>query len=154
MAHEEDFIQHLSKEIETQANAIMTFRTRIGFTVFIGPFVLLGSFMVGTKRVPHIEGLTPGTIAVLVVLGVCYLALGLVGGLIERGVWRQCNRWRALIATLVDRKDVDPNSDNVMFPPRPLLLTWIVAFALFFVSFLVLVFLISSVWISLETGLA
>lgn len=143
MAHEKDFIQHLSKEIETQTNAIMTFRTRIGFTVFIGPFVLLGSFMVGTNRVPHIERLTFGTIAVLVFLGFCYLALGLVGGLIERRVLLQCNHWRALIASLVDREDVVPNSDNVQFSQRLLLLTWIVAFLLFFVSFLVMVFLIT-----------
>lgn len=146
MAYEKDFIQHLSKEIETQTNAIMTFRTRIGFTVFLGPFVLLGSFMVGTKRVPHIEGLTFRTIAVLVFLGICYLALGLVGGLIEQWVWLQCNRWRALIASLVDREDVDPNSDDVQFSHQPLLLTWMVAFTLFFVSFLVMVFLISSLF--------
>lgn len=146
MAHEKDFIQHLSKEIETQTNAIMTFRTRIGFMVFLGPFVLLGSFMVGTNRVPHIEGLTFRTITVLVFLGICYLALGLVGGLIERWIWLQCNRWRALIASLVDREDVDPNSDAVQFSHRPLLLTWMVAFTLFFVSFLVMVFLISSLF--------
>jgi hypothetical protein len=38
-----DVIQHLSKEIETTTNSMMAFRTRIGFGLLVGPFLLLGS---------------------------------------------------------------------------------------------------------------
>jgi hypothetical protein len=49
MTHEDALIDHLSREIETHTKNMMTFRARINFAVFVGPFVLLGSIMVSAK---------------------------------------------------------------------------------------------------------
>jgi hypothetical protein len=146
MANDSEFIEHLSKEIETHTNAMMTFRTRIAFIVFLGPFVLLSSILVGTKRMPDIAKLTPWTFIAIGVLCTCYIVLGLVSGMIERGIWRQCNRWRAQIATLVARKDMNVTSESVQFSDRHLLLAYVIAFILFFLSFIAMIFLISSLF--------
>ena len=143
MANDSEFIEHLSKEIETHTNAMMTFRTRIGFTVFLGPFVLLGAYMMGTQRVPVVHNLTRGTVGLIILLGICYVLLGLVGALIERGMLRQCNRWRNVIVALVDREDVDARIADIQYSHLPLILGWILAFSLFFMSFVVMVFVIS-----------
>lgn len=105
MAHEDKLIEYLSKEIETQSNNLMTFRERINFAVFIGPFVLLGATLYG-KGLPHVnwQGIPRGNWIVIVVssLGVIlsYLTLGSVCCLIEIHIWNQCNRWRERIAEI------------------------------------------------------
>jgi hypothetical protein len=105
MAHEKKVIEYLSKEIETQTNNLMTFRERINFAVFIGPFVLLGATLYG-KGIPriHFGDLSPtaGVGLVLSFIGVIlsYLTMGIACSLIERHIWEQCNRWRALIAEI------------------------------------------------------
>jgi hypothetical protein len=143
MANDSEFIEHLSKEIETHTNAMMTFRTRIGFTVFLGPFVLLGTYMLGTQRAPFVDNLTGGTIGLIILLGICYVLLGLVGAMIELVIWRQCNRWRTAIVALVDREDVDAKIADIQFSQRPLIPGWILAYSLFFASFVVMVLVIS-----------
>lgn len=147
MSYEQEFINHLSKEIETHTNAMMTYRTRIAFIVFLGPFILLGSVVVGSQRAPYIAGFSSCTIiAAAVFLFFCYIVLGLVSGMIERGMWRQCNRWRAQIAALVARGDVDARGESVQFSYKRLLLTYGIAFGLFFLSFIVMIFLISTLF--------
>jgi hypothetical protein len=42
-------ITHLSKEIETTSGYIATLRSRMAFTVMIGPFVVLGSLAYSSK---------------------------------------------------------------------------------------------------------
>lgn len=54
MSLEEKMVDYLSKEIETQTNNLMSFRERINFAVFIGPFVLLGATLYG-NGIPHIR---------------------------------------------------------------------------------------------------
>lgn len=105
MAYEKKLIDYLSKEIETQTNNLMTFRERINFAVFIGPFVLLGATLYG-KGIPSIKWgeLTPTAEIVLVLsfVGIIlsYLTMGISCSLIEAHIWRQCNLWRGLIAEI------------------------------------------------------
>lgn len=146
MAFEEQFIQHLSKEIETHTNAMMTYRTRIAFIVFVGPFVLLSSVLVVAKRMPNIAKLTHWTFIAGGILCAVYIVLGLVSAMIEGAIWSQCNRWRAQIAGLVAREDVDATGENVQFGHRRLVLTYVIAWILFFCSFIIMVFLISSLF--------
>jgi hypothetical protein len=40
MAFEEKVIEHLTKEIEVTGNSMAAFRTRVNFTLIIGPFLL------------------------------------------------------------------------------------------------------------------
>jgi len=146
MPYEKEFINHLSKEIETHTNAMMTYRTRIAFIVFVGPFVLLSSVLVGAKRMPNIAKLTHWTFIAGGVLCAVYIVLGLVSAMIEGAMWSQCNRWRAQIASLVAREDVDATGENVQFGHGRLLRTYVIAFILFFLSFVAMIVLISSLF--------
>ena len=110
MAHEEKLIDYLSKEIETQTNNLMTFRERINFAVFIGPFVLLGATLYG-KGIPHINwgevGSKTWILLIVSFLGVIlsYLTMGIACSLIEVHIWQQCNKWRARIANISSGHD-------------------------------------------------
>src|SRR5690349_24087169 len=105
MAHEEKLIEYLSKEIETQTNNLMSFRERINFAVFIGPFVLLGATLYG-KGLSHVNWAGMSLVAWIVLaisfVGVIlsYLTMGVACSLIEVHIWQQCNKWRERIAEI------------------------------------------------------
>lgn len=105
MAHEEKVIEYLTREIETQTANLMTFRQRINFAVFIGPFVLLGATLYG-KGIPrvHLGAMNRLALALLVIsfVGIIlsYLTMGIACAYIERHMWNQCNKWRDRIAQI------------------------------------------------------
>jgi hypothetical protein len=123
MAHEEKLIEYLSKEIETQTNNLMTFRERINFAVFIGPFVLLGATLYG-KGIPHIHwgeltfkagiGLALSFVGVIL----SYLTMGVACSLIEVHIWKQCNVWRSLIAEISQGHTTGLTADQLKFEER------------------------------------
>jgi uncharacterized membrane protein len=79
-----DVVQHLSKEIETITNNMMAFRTRIGFGLLVGPFLLLGSLIVAAKGQPIATNLKwYGWPALLVVI-VCYLGIAYIASKLKR----------------------------------------------------------------------
>ena len=94
-------IQHLTKEIEVLSETVMTFRLRAAFTVWIGPYILLGSVIIATKGSFEINMDSP-----VLLLGVSFIAMGLYLGLgwaagrIEQQAWKQCNQWRDTISRL------------------------------------------------------
>ncbi len=95
-----DVVQHLSKEIEITTNNIMVFRTRIGFGLLVGPFLLLGSLIVGAKGQPVATHLRwYGWLALPIVI-FCYLVIAYIASEIEVQAWEQCDRWRRLIGEL------------------------------------------------------
>jgi hypothetical protein len=100
-----DVIQHLSKEIETTTNNMMAFRTRIGFGMFIGPFLLLSSFIVAVKGQHVSFTLSRWKVGVLVLAVVvdviCFVGIAYIASRIEAQSLKQCNRWRLLIAELL-----------------------------------------------------
>jgi hypothetical protein len=106
MTNEDKWIDYLSKEIEAQTKNLMSFRERINFAVFIGPFVLLGALLYGRGVVPRINwsSLTFSTwiaasLTFLVAI-LSYITMGIACALIERHMWAQCNIWRQLIAEI------------------------------------------------------
>jgi hypothetical protein len=104
----EKLIDHLTKEIEVQNNNMMTFRTRANLPVFLGPFILLGSIVIGQKQTP--QSLRLDGIGIIAVIGLAasYLAMGLAAARIEISMAKQCNTWRHLIAKIVtDDKTLD-----------------------------------------------
>ena len=139
MAHEAELIEYLSKEIETQTNNLMTFRARINFAVFIGPFVLLGSLLYSAK---HLQSIGNWWIFVtaFVFLVLSYLTMGWACASIEIHVWRQCNKWRTLIAEISGgRTEVTP--EQLEFQQKLRLGYWVVygAMTLAFISVLTLI---------------
>jgi len=100
-AEKEKLIDHLTKEIEVQNNNMMTFRTRANLPVFLGPFIVLGSVVIGQKQTPKGLSIDALTITAIVGLAASYLAMGLAAARIEVSMAKQCNRWRDLIAKIV-----------------------------------------------------
>ncbi len=102
-----DVVQHLSKEIETTTNGMMTFRTRIGFGLLVGPFLLLGSLIVGAKGQPvaiHLRWY--GWLALPIVV-LCYLGIAYIASEIEAQAWEQCDRWREMIGDLCKTPSIE-----------------------------------------------
>jgi hypothetical protein len=97
----EKLIDHLTKEIEVQNNNMMTFRTRANLPVFLGPFILLGSVVIGQKQTPQGLSIDALTIGAIIGLAASYLAMGVAAARIEISMAEQCNRWRDLIAKIV-----------------------------------------------------
>jgi hypothetical protein len=97
-----ELIVSLSKEIDTTMTSIMAFRTKIGFGMFVGPFVLLGSFIVAAKGQPVPFNLSQSGRIALVVDLACYLAIGFIAAKIEAQAYDQCNKWRNLIWRLLN----------------------------------------------------
>lgn len=95
-------IQHLSKEIETHTNGLTDFRAKTSFTLLVGPFILLGSFLVLAKtinvRLPVLGNWI--NIGLLVSLGLCFMAIGVACSRIEKHIFTQNNVWRGEIKRL------------------------------------------------------
>jgi len=123
MAYEDKLIDYLSKEIETQTNSLMTFRERINFAVFIGPFVLLGATLYG-KGIPriHLDALTQNAKIGLALsftgVVLSYLTMGIACSLIEVHIWKQCNKWRERIAEISAGDNKGFTLDQLEFKPR------------------------------------
>ena len=115
MAHEDKLIEHLSKEIETHTKNMMTFRARINFAVFVGPFVLLSSLMIGAKGVPR--GVTPDirTIVSAILLLMSYILMASTCAAIERQMWTKCNAWTRIIARIIRNEPVEITGNDLVF---------------------------------------
>lgn len=81
----------LSKEIETTSNNIMLFRTRIGFGLLVGPFLLLGSLIVGAKGQPVSFNLGKLGWTALGVDIICFVGIAYIASEIETQALEQCN---------------------------------------------------------------
>ena len=123
MAQEDKLIEYLSKEIETQTNNLMTFRERINFAVFIGPFVLLGATLYG-KGLPNVhwgEVTSKGWVGItlsFVGLILSYLTMGIACSLIEVHIWKQCNKWRERIAEISSGHNTGFTLEQLKFEHR------------------------------------
>jgi hypothetical protein len=113
-------IEQLSKEIQASADNVLSLRTRYGFTVWVGPYIVLGAIIVGTKGLFSFDwhqsrfwvGLTVG-------IG-CYLVLGYVAGRIERFALERSNQWRECIIEVANKGKIDPALyiDKEILPPH------------------------------------
>jgi hypothetical protein len=100
MAYEQETINYLSKEIETHSNNQMVFRSRVNLSVFLGPFIILGYLLIGTKGFSFAWKRDPLSIIAIALVCFCFLAMGYITGRIEDSILGQCNKWRELIAGL------------------------------------------------------
>lgn len=102
---QDSLIEHYSHEIQTLTSNIMTFRIRISFTVFIGPYFLLGSIIVGTKGNFTLDISSWWVLLAFAVASVMYIGLGFASGRIEKQAWIQCEEWTKLIIQLANRPE-------------------------------------------------
>ena len=111
-AEQEELIRYLSKEIETYSGHLMTFRSRIGFVVLVGPFVLMTSFLAtsGEFKTDVFDAFWPR--AVIVFVCVCYLGLGFLFYKVDIGIEAQCNKWRSLLRCLAKGEKVESEKEK------------------------------------------
>lgn len=109
---EEKLLEHLGNEITNHTAYLLMFRSRIAFTILIGPFLVMGSFLIATKGVIEVNELNRISIVVAGAIAcLCYLGLGWYGSLLDKHVTTKCNDWRRLIYKLqkgspIEEKDL------------------------------------------------
>ena len=145
-----EVVLYLSKEIETTSNNAMVFRSRIAFAVFFGPFLILGSFVVATKGLPLSLNLDRWAWLFLVIGCGCFVTLAYICSRVEKEAWRQCNKWRELIARLHDKPSPQINEEN-QWEERGLKLIYIAAYCLLLVTFICAIIIISRVRVVVST---
>jgi hypothetical protein len=151
-----ELILYLSKEIETTMTVMMAFRTRVGFGMFIGPFLLLGSFIVGAKGQPVSFNLTWSGGVALLVDAVCFLGIAYIAARIEAQALKQCNKWRELIWELRKDPSFQPKEKEWKLPVQARA-GYLAGYFLLFISVVAAVFIIKNAGTveapkSVETG--
>jgi hypothetical protein len=102
-----EMIEYLSKEIETLSTNTMNMRNRISFSLWIGPFLVLGSIVVVSQRNGFSLSMrTPGAWVAAVSAALGFWALGYMTGEVEAGAWKKCNEWRRCIIKLQSEEEV------------------------------------------------
>jgi hypothetical protein len=115
---EDKIIEHLSNEIQKVIETTMTFRTRIAFVAWIGPFVLFSSLVVATKGRFHFPtGDWKFFWIPLAVFCVCYVFLGWLGARIEKEAWKRCDYLRQRIIMYSKRESLTDISDTDLNHP-------------------------------------
>src|ERR1039457_3222648 len=101
-------IEQLSKEIQSSADSVTSLRTQYGFTVWVGPYIVLGAIIVATKGLFTVD-VHSFHFRVGLVVGIsCYLALGYVAGRIENFAHERANQWRRCIVEVATVGKIDP----------------------------------------------
>jgi hypothetical protein len=96
-----EMTEYLKKEIETLSTNTMTFRSRIAFSVFIGPFLLLGSIIVSaSKNGLNLTSYSWSAVIPMFIALVAFWLLGTLCGRVEQGHLNRCNKWRECIIRL------------------------------------------------------
>jgi drug/metabolite transporter (DMT)-like permease len=98
--HEHEALEHLSKEITTHTQQLMTFRTRVTYTIWVGPFILLGSYLIATKDKKVSMHWDCWGILLLFAATVLFCGLSYLLARIEEHTWDQCNKWRSSIVRI------------------------------------------------------
>ncbi len=133
---ENSLAEHLSAEITAYTEYLATFRSRIAFAVLIGPFALLGSYIVskGSGTV-NLSQLPISSVVFAILAVICYLGLGYYGAELDSHVTNQCNKWRRQIIKCSKGQPVDES--EVLFEHRSKA-SYLVGIVLFLGGFLFL----------------
>jgi hypothetical protein len=101
----EDIIKHISGEIIAEMAYLASIRTRVGFTVLTGPFIVVGSVLVAFKGpVDFKDWHNPILWWSLGGAFVSYMIASLYFAMIDHHTTRQCNQWRDTIVDLLQGK--------------------------------------------------
>lgn len=133
-----EIINHLSNEINNKYTNTIIFRTRIAFVVWVGPFIILSSFIVATKGSLSINLNDSLTRICLGIFLLCYIVLGFIGARIEKQAWSKCDTYRDIIFKIGKQNSLEGISeedyrDNVS---RYLVPVYIIACLLIAISFM------------------
>jgi hypothetical protein len=142
-----EVIEYLSKEIETTTTNMMVYRSKIAFAVFLGPFLLLLAIVANTKGLSISLNLGwLATFAISIVWCFCFLTLAFMNARIEQQAWRQCNRWRQLIAQIHNDPStkirIDDLCDDLYKKTRKTQFVYVAAYAVLLASFIMSIIII------------
>jgi hypothetical protein len=116
-----EMVEYLSKEIETLSTNTVNARNRISFSLWVGPFLVLGSIIVATQRTGFSPSMNSWKPWVAAALGsACFCALGYIAGQIEAGAWEKCNEWRQCIIKLQLEEEVLPQDLEKLILYKPI----------------------------------
>ena len=134
-----ELTEYLTKEIETLSTNTMTFRSRIAFSVFIGPFLILGSIIVSTSRSGLNLSLDSRSAWIAAVIaGLAFWTLGIISGRIEQGALEKCNQWRRCIIKLQSEEPLtNEELEELILDKPPVRVMWVYlgAFLLILITF-------------------
>jgi hypothetical protein len=139
-------IEQLSKEIQSSADSVTSLRTRYGFTVWGGPYIVLGAIIVATKGMFTVDVHSFHFRVGLVVSISCYLALGYVAGRIEKFAHERANQWRRCIVEVATVGKINPTLylDEKILPPR-VVPCYVMLFAVLLLCFFGVAILVSTI---------
>lgn len=113
MKFSEERIAHLTKEIELVTANQMTFRLRMGLTVMIGPFFVMGSVLFATEGKVVMPTWDAWFIGLLIVAVLSYFGLAWYGSRLDNHMTNKCNEWRQAIIELSN--SVEPGKEKCIF---------------------------------------
>lgn len=96
----EEVIKHISSEIIAEATYLASIRTRVGFTVLTGPFIIVGSVLVAFKGPFEFSGWNKPMIFWCVAAFVSYMGAAGYFAMLDHHSTQQCNSWREAILKL------------------------------------------------------
>ncbi len=141
-----ELISHLSKEIEVLSTNMISTRLKAAFTIWIGPYILLGALLIRPQQTTVAAHLDLCIVGLLVTVSAFYLLMAYVAGSIERYVAAKCNEWRDLIARLsleaeLDIKEVKRLSQDADLQ-KSVLSSYIYVWLIMFLSFAAILFIV------------
>jgi hypothetical protein len=134
-----EIIKHLSSEIATQSEHVATLRSRISFTILVGPFVVFGSFLLATKGAQIPPQLWKLQLVAGSIASAAYLALGWYGSLLDRQLTDQCDRWRRAILKVSNNQSLVES--DLLFPHRNFI-AYMIAWVLILIAFVSIAWLL------------
>jgi hypothetical protein len=143
-----EVIQYLSKEIETTTNTMMVFRSKMGFAVLVGPFLILGTLVYSAKGLQFSTHFGAWGIIAICVDIFCYLGLAFATAKIEEDAWRHCDRCRKLISDLHADPTLEIGNKNAWKDPTHvnwMKWSYLLVCTLLIISFISSVYVISRV---------
>jgi hypothetical protein len=118
-------IEEIGKEIQSGADIIQSQRTRSAFTIWVGPYIVLGSILVAIKG-----GLTVDD-KYLHYLGwaaVLYIGVGVCASLIERHILLRANVLRGCIASVANDGKLNLDDYKNTYLPKVIIGGYITVF--------------------------
>jgi hypothetical protein len=96
MSLQSEMVKHFSSEIESHSNYQSEFRSKIAFSVLVGPFVILG-YLVATYKPTATNHWGCLQTWLSIAIGIVYLGIGFYGSRLDQHSIDQCNKWRRAI---------------------------------------------------------
>ena len=138
-------ISHLSMEIQLLITNAHTFRIKSAYTLWIGPYIILGAILYSIEIDTLNVELSDISYIAIIISVLSYLLLDVLGGFIERHSWRQIKCLRDEMIKLSvekdEQEDLMENARNIKLEANYLPWTYLAVY------FFVILSVISIIWL-------